>query len=413
MLRLIQRATLTAPRMTTTPAASLASGLAVSRRALLRGSLALAASCATPLAAHAMSSEDPTSEPSPATGENGRDGLVRQLIDMLDPDGKGREDQVDPIFVDLGNRAAQWADLVRRYATTRLAVDLNHGVRFDVAFAPGGTDISSQGHELLGIVAAALSSRVLADYTFMIGGHTDAAGDADANRTLSERRADAVRAQLVHRHGLEPSRIVSFGFGEDRLFKPDTPNHPDNRRVEIALIAGPAHNVNGPTADTGGAADDAYGADDQDYDRSGYDGPLDGVGDNPSFADFGDDAHDGFDGYGYDGFERRAPRGAVADRGRDPLYRETRPNGFRHAAPSLRDAWHTGPGLVPPGRRPQSPGRRFHVAGGCGKREVRGHFHLQHNQQLYQRGRSDNIDALQTRAIWLAITLCRQSVRYS
>jgi outer membrane protein OmpA-like peptidoglycan-associated protein len=69
-----------------------------------------------------------------------------------------------------------------------------------------------------------------------IEGHTDSAGSAAANQSLSERRAQAVRAALVTR-GLEAERIATLGYGEARpIAGNDTPNgRQQNRRVEIVL----------------------------------------------------------------------------------------------------------------------------------------------------------------------------------
>ena len=69
-----------------------------------------------------------------------------------------------------------------------------------------------------------------------IEGHTDDIGDDDYNRSLSERRAAAVKAYLVKR-GVDGGRIESRGFGETR---PAVPNDSDdarrkNRRVEMVV----------------------------------------------------------------------------------------------------------------------------------------------------------------------------------
>jgi outer membrane protein OmpA-like peptidoglycan-associated protein len=69
-----------------------------------------------------------------------------------------------------------------------------------------------------------------------IQGHTDAVGSADANRSLSLRRAQAVLGHLVQRFGAEPARFDVRGYGEDRLKQPDRPDDAANRRVEILLL---------------------------------------------------------------------------------------------------------------------------------------------------------------------------------
>jgi OmpA-OmpF porin, OOP family len=77
-----------------------------------------------------------------------------------------------------------------------------------------------------------------------VGGHTDNQGDAAANRSLSQRRAQAV-VEWFAGHGIARTRMKASGFGPD---KPIASNATDtgraqNRRVEIiadrpALVQG-------------------------------------------------------------------------------------------------------------------------------------------------------------------------------
>ena len=73
--------------------------------------------------------------------------------------------------------------------------------------------------------------------TLRIEGHTDTTGSADHNRSLSNQRAEAVRAYLV-RSGVAQERLVAVGFGEDRpLQEGDSEDvHATNRRVEFHII---------------------------------------------------------------------------------------------------------------------------------------------------------------------------------
>jgi outer membrane protein OmpA-like peptidoglycan-associated protein len=67
-------------------------------------------------------------------------------------------------------------------------------------------------------------------------GHTDTSGSPQYNQRLSERRADAVRAELV-RQGIPANQIVTIGRGEGelRVRTADGVREPQNRRVEIVL----------------------------------------------------------------------------------------------------------------------------------------------------------------------------------
>jgi len=71
-----------------------------------------------------------------------------------------------------------------------------------------------------------------------VEGHTDTQGAEAYNLKLSGERAQAVVAYLV-RQGVEPSRLVSEGFGEARpLQQGDSEDvHATNRRVEFHIVA--------------------------------------------------------------------------------------------------------------------------------------------------------------------------------
>lgn len=71
----------------------------------------------------------------------------------------------------------------------------------------------------------------------VIEGHTDNRGSDAYNQALSERRANAVRDELVNEHGIESGRVSTVGYGESRPV--DTSNteagHARNRRIEAVL----------------------------------------------------------------------------------------------------------------------------------------------------------------------------------
>ncbi len=71
-----------------------------------------------------------------------------------------------------------------------------------------------------------------------IDGHTDNTGDADYNRELSLKRANAVAAFLASQ-GVAASRIETFGYGEDKPIASNDTNsgREENRRVEVTLSA--------------------------------------------------------------------------------------------------------------------------------------------------------------------------------
>jgi outer membrane protein OmpA-like peptidoglycan-associated protein len=73
-----------------------------------------------------------------------------------------------------------------------------------------------------------------------IEGHTDSIGAAESNQKLSERRADAVKKELIVRK-LQADRIEIVGFGAARpVASNKTPDgRRQNRRIQIFIIAAP------------------------------------------------------------------------------------------------------------------------------------------------------------------------------
>ena len=70
----------------------------------------------------------------------------------------------------------------------------------------------------------------------MIKGHTDDVGAEQYNQTLSERRASAVKNQLIN-FSVNSTRITTVGMGE---YSPKVPNNSAanrsmNRRVEMEI----------------------------------------------------------------------------------------------------------------------------------------------------------------------------------
>lgn len=111
-------------------------------------------------------------------------------------------------------------------------------VELEVNFAFGSAELMADAVSLLGTLAEALQKDRLQDQRFLLVGHTDAVGSAEANQVLSEARAEAVRRELSEVHGISPTRLRARGCGERRLLDPNDPASPRNRRVEV-INAGP------------------------------------------------------------------------------------------------------------------------------------------------------------------------------
>lgn len=84
-------------------------------------------------------------------------------------------------------------------------------------------------------LAAALASDALLRSRFVIEGHTDAKGNGDYNRKLSDARAKAVKDLLVSK-GIAPERLDAVGKGSSEPVNPQTPLAAENRRVKIVNL---------------------------------------------------------------------------------------------------------------------------------------------------------------------------------
>jgi outer membrane protein OmpA-like peptidoglycan-associated protein len=69
--------------------------------------------------------------------------------------------------------------------------------------------------------------------TFIVAGHTDAAGSEAYNQDLSERRADSIKRYLVDKAGIPATDLVTVGYGKTMLKDPANPLAEANRRVQV------------------------------------------------------------------------------------------------------------------------------------------------------------------------------------
>jgi OmpA-OmpF porin, OOP family len=108
-------------------------------------------------------------------------------------------------------------------------------VSLTVNFPNGSAELTPDAIHTLDALGSALSSKDLATYRFRIEGHTDTVGSRDYNRTLSERRAEAVVNYVAKQYGVDPSRLQAVGMGEEGLLVPTPPGTPEprNRRVQV------------------------------------------------------------------------------------------------------------------------------------------------------------------------------------
>jgi len=105
-----------------------------------------------------------------------------------------------------------------------------------ILFESGKSDLKPESTPTLKAIAAALKGH--SDLKVEIQGHTDNVGAAASNLTLSQARADAVKAALTTEYGVTADQLTAKGYGDTKpVAKNATPEgRANNRRVEIVKL---------------------------------------------------------------------------------------------------------------------------------------------------------------------------------
>jgi outer membrane protein OmpA-like peptidoglycan-associated protein len=143
---------------------------------------------------------------------------------------EGIGDQDNPIII-TNVRAAAGGNMNmigKKFTESKI---ITHGITFDI----DQSTLKPESMGTLNMIAGVLKSNP--DLKFEIDGHTDNTGSAEHNMTLSQQRADAVKAQLLSM-GIDASRLTTKGFGDTKpIDTNDTPSgKANNRRVEFVKM---------------------------------------------------------------------------------------------------------------------------------------------------------------------------------
>jgi len=214
---------------------------------------------------------DPLKADSDSDGLNDGDEVMKYKSDPLksDADGDGIKDgdealkfKTDPIKTDTEGDGLTDGDELNKYRTDPLKVDTDDGGMNDgaeIKFAKNPLDPKDDLFDLTkgkkvvlrGINFATNKSAVLPeseyvlekarasieanpDVTILISGHTDNVGSDEANRTLSQKRAQSVKDWLVSK-GIDSGRLKVVGKGETEPMSTNETEEgrAENRRMEF------------------------------------------------------------------------------------------------------------------------------------------------------------------------------------
>jgi len=111
-------------------------------------------------------------------------------------------------------------------------------VNLTVNFPTGSAELTPAAKASLDSLGKALASSDLAKFRFRIEGHTDNVGSREANRILSQQRAEAVVSYLSSQYSVAAGRLEAVGMGDERPLIATPPQTPEarNRRVQVINI---------------------------------------------------------------------------------------------------------------------------------------------------------------------------------
>ena len=143
---------------------------------------------------------------------------------------QGRDDEKNAVYVTRIRVAESNKDIYDELsASGRWATQ-------GILFETGKSDLKPESTPTLKAIAAALKGHP--DLKVEIQGHTDNVGSAGSNMTLSQARAEAVKAALQADYAVDASQLTAKGYGDTKpMGKNTTPEgRANNRRVEIVKL---------------------------------------------------------------------------------------------------------------------------------------------------------------------------------
>ena len=162
-----------------------------------------------------------------ASAEGVKVPTTESLVEALLPNKTG------PVVRGMNKQATRGIKIIGALPTKLDLPAVNLTVNFEFDSARLTTD----GMTVLRSLGRALSDQRLAGMRFQVAGHTDAKGEDDYNKTLSEKRAKVVADHLRNFYGIPATNLVPVGYGEDKLLDEADPQSEKNRRVEIINLA--------------------------------------------------------------------------------------------------------------------------------------------------------------------------------
>jgi len=174
------------------------------------------------------------------------DQIVRALAPAKEPPltrGLSIAPQADPaaaaegrLLQNIRGRATRSLSASEREEISAIAKD-KPNIDLEITFDYNSADISTKSLPSVQALGKALTNPDLKGSTFVVAGHTDAAGGEAYNQDLSERRADSIKRYLTGKYSIAAADLVTVGYGKSKLKDPANPLAEMNRRVQVVNMA--------------------------------------------------------------------------------------------------------------------------------------------------------------------------------
>ena len=157
------------------------------------------------------------------------------------PSCEGETDAVAEAAADTGSNSNAQAGETAAAAAVAVAAATDEEPEYttlslssSATFELGGSTLSPEGKAAVADIVAQFKGREVK--SVIIEGYTDDSGDAAFNQDLSEKRAEAVKAEAVA-NGANPDKITTVGYGESNPIADNSTREgrAKNRRVEIKI----------------------------------------------------------------------------------------------------------------------------------------------------------------------------------
>ncbi|HKV77323.1 MAG TPA: OmpA family protein [Candidatus Sulfotelmatobacter sp.] len=155
---------------------------------------------------------------------------------------KGTATVLAPYVWDLSNNAGYESKMTRTSPSPGAAIEYPYEAElkncgqmatYDLVFDTNSDQLKGADWAILQVLADLMKKD--SKLKIEIAGHTDNTGNAAANQTLSERRANTVRKTLTEKYGVAADRLTAKGYGAEQSLADNSTEQGRaiNRRVEI------------------------------------------------------------------------------------------------------------------------------------------------------------------------------------